>query len=236
MKPTLDVFLTEFAAMLDGKRTAREAESTLGASPSGTARLGLYRTLAQRQQVNVIDEFFAAVRVAAKSHATGTWEHLRDAYLEAHPPWHWVPARAAEHFPVFLEAHKASTELVELADFAWTRHQVLHAAHPDAPVVRHYTFSVERFSNEVERDGCTRGRPVKAPETWLMGRSQLNESLVLVVPSVAALVAIEVLQSGVWSDELPAVGREALLKEAQSLIDLGLLPRASWAELERVLP
>ncbi len=236
MKPTLDEFLAEFAAMLDGKRTAREAEATLGASPSGTTRLGRYRTLVQRQQVSVIDEFFAAVRVAAQSRSAGSFHQLRDAYLEAYPPSHWVPTRAAEHFPAFLEARKASTELVELADFAWARHQVLHAEQPEALVVRHYTFAVKRFSNEVERDGRTRGRPAKEPETWLMGRSHLTESLLLVEPSVAALVAIEVLQTGAWSDELPAVGRGALFTEVESLIDLGLLPRTSRADLERVLP
>ncbi|MDP3231961.1 MAG: hypothetical protein Q8N26_04245 [Myxococcales bacterium] len=233
MTPTLDTFLTEFAAMLDGRRTAREVESVLGPSPSGTARLGLYATLVQRQQTGAIDEFYAAVRVAAPS---GYYEPLRNAYLEAYPPSHWAPARAAEHFPVFLEARKSSIELVELADFAWTRHLVLNAEATDALVVRHYTHAVKRFSNEVERDGRTRGRPEKDAETWLMGRSLLDGNLVMVEPSVAALVTVEVLHSGGWSDELPAIPRGVLLKEAERLIELGLLPPTSRAVLERLVP
>jgi len=236
MKRALDTFLAEFAAMLDGKRTAREVESALGPSASGTARLGLYTTLVRRQQTGVIDEFYAAVRVAADSRLAGHFDQLRDAYLEAHPPSHWVPARAAEHFPGFLEARKASTELVELADFAWTRHAVLHAERSEALVVRHYTHAVKRFSNEVERDGRTRGRPVKETETWLMGCSLVTENLVMVEPSVAALVTVDVLQRGVWSDELPALPRQALLEEADRLIELGLLPVASRSTLERLLP
>lgn len=235
MKPNLDTFLSEFAAMLDGTRTAREAELALGPSPSGTARLGLYATLVRRQQHGAIDEFYAAVRVAAQSRSAGHFDQLRDAYLAAHPPSHWVPARAAEHFPAFLEARKASAELVELADFAWTRHQVLHAERTDGLAVRHYTHAVKRFSNEVERDGRTRGRPVKEPETWLMGRSLITENLVMVEPSVAALVTVEVLQSG-WSDELPAIAREVLITEAEQLIELGLIPASSRSALERRLP
>jgi hypothetical protein len=236
VRPSLDVFLAQFAEMLDGKRTAREVEATLGPSASGTARLGLYTTLVRRQLVSVIDDFFSAVRIAAQSRSAGHFEQLRDAYLEAHPPSHWVPTRAAERFPAFLEARRASTELIELADFAWTRHQVLHAERSEALAVRHYTYAVKRFSNEVERDGRTRGRPTKEAETWLIGRSHLTESLVLVAPSVAALVVVEVLQSGGWSDELPAIARETLVKEAESLIELGLLPPTSRAALERCLP
>lgn len=236
MKPGLDEFLAQLSGLLNGQRTAREVEAVLGPSASGTARLGLYATLVQRQQAQPIDEFYAAVRVAAQP---GSYPALRDAYLAAHPPSHWQPARAAEHFPAFLEQRRAPPALVELADFAWTRHLALSSASAGEArglVVRHYTFAVKHFSNEVERDGRSRGEPAPHAETWLLGRSVATESLVLVEPSLAALVVVEVLQSGAWSKDLPELSREALASEADALRGLGLLSPRERARLEVLLP
>ncbi|GEM_PF-3372310 len=235
---SLDVFLAQMARLLDGRSSAQQVEAILGPSPSGTSRLGLYPTLVERQQRSVIDDFYVAARIAAESAAPGRFAKLRDSFLRAHPPSHWAPPRAGEQFGAFLESKSASAELVELVDYAWTRHQVVHTAieDPASVVVRHYTHRVREFSRLVEREGKTKGRPAKEPDTCLIGRSRDTAQLVVVDASVAALVVLQVLEDQGWSDELPHVARESMLEEAQRLRDLGLLSEGRRAALAGWLP
>jgi hypothetical protein len=236
MSASLDVFLAHMAAMLDGCTSARAVEVELGPSASGTARLALYATLVARQQQGVIDEFYAAVRVASGRRFVG----YRDAYLRAHPPSHWAPARAAEHFAAFLEAQGAAAELIELADFAWVRHLVLHApvnGDGSCLTVRHYSHAVRAFTQAVERGTAEGvGRPVPMPETWLMGRSLETAAFVVVEPSLAALVVVEVLSAGAWSVELPQLASGDLVNEAAHLERLGLLSAAAVTRFKALLP
>jgi len=234
MTTQLDSFITEFAALLNGKKSAIEVESVLGRSPLGTARLALYATLVARQQRGVIDEFYQAVKVADANSRKPRFAKWRDDFLEEHPPWHWAPARAAENFSAYLELHGAGVALVELADFAWARHVVLHApAADDASglAVRHYTQGVRAFTLAVERDHRARGAPQQQPETWLLGRSRHTHSLVALTPSVAALVVLQVLEDRAWSPELPDVPRADVLAEAAALEQHGLLSSAALVSL-----
>ncbi|MDP3153396.1 MAG: hypothetical protein Q8N23_12030 [Archangium sp.] len=236
MKPVpLDDFLKEMAGLLDGSRSARQVERVLGPSASGSRRLALYATLVERQQHGVLDDFYAAVKVAAGPR----FSPLREAYLRAYPPRHWVPSRAAAQFPSFLEQRGAGAALVELADFAWSRHVVSMAPNTDDVselIVRHYTHAVRAFTREVERDGKTSGRPLNVPETWLLGRSRQTAEVVIVEPSLAALVVIQVLQDRAWSADLPVIPRDDLVREAGALASLGLLSTGAREALEGWLP
>lgn len=229
----LEVFLTTFAAMLDGRVSASELEATLGPSASGTARLERYVTLVGRQRRGVIDEFYAATRVA--SEALGRpFGPLRDAYLVAHPPSHWAPARAAEHFPAFLEALGAQPMLIELADFAWTRHCVLHAAAADDGAdlaVRHYTHAVAEFTHDVERGARSTGAPDAVAQTWLLGRSRSTSGLVAMKPSLTALVALQLLAESGRSEGLPVVAPADVRSEVDHLREQGLLSAVAVASL-----
>lgn len=240
MKPVpLDEFLAQMAGLFDGRRSVSEVERVLGPSASGSARLGLCRTLVERQPRSVIDDFYSAVRVAMDAGSRGRFAKVRDAYLRAHPPTHWVPTRAAEHFPAFLEQRAVPAELLELADFAWTRHVALMApAADDASglAVRHYTHAVRAFTVEVETMGRTTGRPERKGETWLIGRSPQTAGLLLIEPSIAALVVVQLLEDRGASAELPPVPRADLTREADSLHQLGFLSDKARAALEGWLP
>lgn len=236
---SLDTFIREFAAMLDGQKSPRAVEAVLGPSASGTARLGLYFTLVERQQRGVLDAFYSAVKVADGASRKPRFERWRDAFLAKHPPSHWAPARSAEHFSTFLERGGAGVALVELADFAWTRHLVLHAPLADdgsALAVRHYTHAVRAFTLEVERDGRTSGAPAARAETWLLGRSRSTNTLLALTPSVAALVVLQVLEDRAWSAELPQLPRADVIAEARALEQQGLLSSAAVAALSGWLP
>ncbi len=234
MKPVpLDVFFLQMAAMLEGRRSASEVEAVLGRSDSGTQRLGLYATLVARQQWAVLDEFYVAAKVAADTPRRGRFAKLREAFLRQHPPSHWSPARAAEHFGQFLESQSVTAELIELVDYAWTRHQVLHAraSDPARLAVRHYTHRVRDFSRQVEAEGRASGRPVKEPETCLIGTSRETAALVVLEPSIAALVVLQVLEDRSWSADLPEVPRGLAQQEADHLHALGLLSQAQRLDL-----
>lgn len=236
MKPVpLDLFLEQMQAHLDGRRTAAEVEQVVGCSASGTARLALYRTLVDRQQQGVLDQFYAAVRVAAQTMRAGHFERLRDGYLAAHPPSHWAPARAAEHFAGFLEPRGVHPALIELADFAWARHVVLHDA-TRAIAVRHYTHAVRQFTHQVEHEALRSGVPERAPETWLLGRARPTESLVVLTPSVAALLVLQLLDDGVWPEGVERLRPEVVLAEADALIAQGLLEEGARAKVAACLP
>lgn len=228
----LDAFLAQMASLLDGTRSARDVERTLGRSASGTARVALYATVVGRQQRGVLDAFYAAARVAC---GPGFAAHCT-AFLHERPPSHWVPAAAAEHFGEFLERRAASADVRQLVDFAWTRHEVLHASAADDAsglAVRHYEFGIRDFSRQVEQSGLRKGRPLPGPETWLIGRSRATAELVVLAPSLAALVAVQVVADQGWSADLPVLPRAQVRDEAEHLFELGLLSAPALATVEK---
>lgn len=235
----LDEFLTQMAALLDGRKTAQQVEQVLGKSASGTQRLGLYATLVERQQRGAIDGFYQAAQVASDTRAAGQFAKLRDAFLRKHPAASWSPARACEQLGPFLAGRSVPIEVRELVDFGWTRHWVLHAPQRDDAsglAVRHYTHGVRDFSHQVERERLRKGRPRPGDETWLMGRARSTAELVILQPSVAALVAVQVLTDGAWSDGLPAVSGKQVVEEAEHLRSVGLLAPSAVTQVAGWVP
>ncbi len=229
---SLDVFFAEMAELLAGRKTAAQCEAVLGPSPSGSERFGVYATLVERQQRGAIDSFFRAAIVAATS-----WDHqrcndLRRAFLQAQPPMHWSPSTVALPFADYLELHNAPIDVIELADFARTRHQVLVAPLDDGIAglaVRHYSHAVKEFTVGVELGEIVAGRPAATPATWLFGRHRVHANLILVSPSLPALVAIQLIEDQAWTAELPAVDRTLVASETLFLAAQGLLSEAAVA-------
>jgi len=222
----LAVFFAEMAELLAGRRTAAQCEAVLGPSPSGTSRFGVYATLVDRQQRAALDSLYRAALVAATAWDRSKAEELRAGYLRTAPPAHWSPTVVAAPFADYLEAHGAPTDVVELADFSRTRHDVLRAPLGDGIsglAVRHYTHAVRDFTIAVERGERATGRPDATPSTWLFGRHRETASLVLVVPSLAVLVALQIIEDRGWSPELPAVERTEVASAVTFLFDHGLL-------------
>ncbi len=228
----LDVFFAEMSELLAGRRSAAECEAVLGPSSSGTERFGVYATLVDRQQRGAIDALFRATLVAACSWDVTRCEALRVGYLRSCPPQHWSPTIVAAPFADYLEAHGAPVDIVELADFARTRHEVLRAPSGqgiEGLAVRHYTHAVREFTLAVERGEVTAGRPVATPTTWLLGRHRETADLVLIVPSLATLVALQVIDDRTWWAELPPIDRTEVIDAAAFLFSQGVVSEAALA-------
>ena len=226
----LDVFFAQMAELLAGRRTAAQCESVLGPSPSGTSRFGVYATLVDRQQRAALDSLYRAALVAAMAWDRSRAEELRAGFLRTAPPEHWSPTVVAAPFADYLEAHGAPTDVIELADFSRTRHEVLRAPASDGIgglAVRHYTHGVRDFTSAVERGERATGRPEAVPSTWLFGRHRETANLVLVIPSLPVLVALQILDDGAWSPGLPAVERTEVANALAFLYEQGLLSKVA---------
>lgn len=233
----LSVFFAEMAELLAGRRTAAQCEAILGPSPSGTDRFGVYTKLVDRQQRGALEALFRATLVAADSWDSGRSEILRTEFLSAFPPAHWSPSVVAAPFADYLASHGAPDDLAELADFARTRLDVLRAPAGDgldALAVRHYTHAVHVFTQRVEREGLTSGRPERAASTLILGRHRETADFVVVIPTLAMLVALQLAEDGAWSPDLPPVDRVNVREAAAELFDLGLLPEAALARIRTV--
>jgi hypothetical protein len=233
----LAVFFTEMAELLAGRRTAAQCEEVLGPSASGTARLGVYRTLVDRQQRGALASLYRAALVAADTWDPRRSEVLRSGYLSAFPPSHWSPSTVAAPFADYLTANGAPDDVIELADFARTRLEVLRA--PPTPdlaglAVRHYTHAVHVFTQQVEREGLTSGRPRPDPSTLILGRHRETADFVQVSPTLAMLVALQLAEAGAWSPTLPPVERSDVRDAAALLFEHGVLPEIVLARIRAV--
>ncbi len=235
---TLDTFFAEMAELLAGRRTAAQCESVLGPSPSGTDRFGIYAKLVDRQQQGALESLYRAALVASASWDRARTDELRAGFLRSSPPAHWSPAAVAAPFADYLEAHGAPTDVIELADFARTRHDVLRAPASDGIAglaVRHYTHDVHGFIVAVERGERTTGRPAVVPSTWLFGRHRVTAKLVLVVPSLAVLVALLLVEDQAWSTDLPAIDRTEVATAIGFLAEQALLSERTLDRLRGLM-
>lgn len=230
----LDEFFAQMAALLAGHTDAATCERVLGPSPSGTERFGLYRKLVDRQQQASLSGLYRATLVAAASWDRARSDELRAGYLRDHPPGHWSPTVCAAPFADYLEAHGAPADVVELADYARTRHEVLRAPTGDGTAgvaVRHYLHAVHEFTVGVERGELHAGRPAASPSTWLFGRDQLTAKLVMVVPTLPILVALHRIEHGERFEALPAIAPDDLARAVEFLGEQRVL---SAGALERL--
>jgi hypothetical protein len=238
---SLATFFAEMDPFLRGERSAEEVLARLGPSSSGVQRFALYAELVRRQRRGIIDHFYRAVAAAAEAEDAGLFGRLRDAYLQLHPPAHWTPNEAARAFPGFLAAQvTASPQLVSLADYAWARFSVMHAEHrpgdlgvDEAILVRHYEWDVATYSDAVER-GMGDVELGTTPRTLLLGRHRGAATLVVLTPSVAALVAMAVASGrrAAFPESLTAAMVE---EEARALEARGLFPDGTAARVREQL-
>ncbi len=233
----LDVFFAEMAELLAGRRTAAQCEAVLGPSASGTARLGVYTKLVDRQQRGALESLFRATLIAADTWDLPRSESLRAGYLVAFPPKHWAPSVVAAPFADYLAHNGAPADVVELADFARTRFDVLRAPATDGIeglAVRHYTHSVHTFTQRVEREGLASGRPVAEPATLILGRHRTSADFVLVTPTLAMMIALQLAEDGSWSPELPPVDPADVREAAASLFAHGLVSELALKKIQAV--
>ena len=196
----LATFFAEMGPFLRGERSAEDVLAVLGPSPSGTARFAQYAELVSRQRRGILDRFY---RSAAAIDPV-RFASLRDDGLRRHPPSHWSPNEVAGQFAAHVAEREDVDEAVrELVDFAWIRFRSMHTAHVpeeeglDASLfVRHYAHDVTSFSNEVEAHPARRALLVRKPVTLIVTRHRIDGSLVVVTPSLSALLALACSASG----------------------------------------
>jgi hypothetical protein len=232
---TLADFFTEMVPFLRGETSAEAVLERLGPSPSGTARFALYAELVARQRRAVIDHFYRAVAAAATFQKGDLFAQLRDDYLRSHPPGHWSPNQAARAFPAYLAGRSDLTpELAELADYAWIRYAAMHARHEDRTVgldeavfVRHYESDVVTFSSELDERGAGASLLSRTPCTLLVARHRRAGTLVITIPSLAALVSLATMTSDAGcAPTLPASLRwDDVMAGAEELEMLGVVPQ-----------
>jgi len=229
----LDDFFAQMEALLANRIDAATCEQVLGRSPSGTERFGLYVKLVDRQQQAALTGLFRATLVAAATWDRARSDELRAGFLRAHPPAHWSPTACVAPFADYLEHHGAPADVIELADFARTRHDVLRAPAGDAAglAVRHYVHAVHEFTVAVERGEIDAGRPRPCPSTWLFGRDQISTRLVMVRPSVPLLVALYSLEHGAPAEGMPAVEPDDLARAVEFLDEQRLLSASALDRL-----
>jgi hypothetical protein len=229
---SLAAFLAEMEPFLLGDRSADETLAKLGPSPSGAHRFALYAELVARQRRGIVDHFYRTVRAAAEATSPGLFARIRDEYLRDFPPKHWDPNEAARAFPDFLSARPDTPAcLAALADYAWVRFAAMHAPHDPNDVgldvalfVRHYEWDVTSFSDAVEKDDLRIGLPASTPRSLLVGRHRAKGSLVVLKPSLGALLALRAAATR-CADPLPGgIRAEIVVEEARSLEQLGLVP------------
>lgn len=229
-------FLETMKRFFEGDLDAAGVESRLGKSASGTARLALYGALVRRQRVGLLDHFFRAARVAAETHARGTWADLLAEYLRSHRPDHWEPNRFAAPMVAFLEQRAADGGLpsfvFELADYAWIRYAASLAPHGDVVtlgadvVVREYDHDVATYARDVEAAGAPpRDVPERATTILLVCRSRVSGKLETIRPSVAALLALGEHTTRIATRALPpGITADDVEAESRALVTLGVLP------------
>ncbi|HSO32607.1 MAG TPA: hypothetical protein VLT33_08825 [Labilithrix sp.] len=238
---SLATFFAEMEPFLLGQRSASDVLDRLGPSPSGADRFALYAELVQRQRRGILDHFYRPVAAAAEARERGRFGRLRDAYLCAHPPRHWTPNEAARAFPGFLSQQAdVGEDLVSLADYAWARFSVMHAPHrpedvglDEAVLVRHYEWDVATFSEAVERRLA--GVTLRAiPRTLLLGRHRSASTLVVLTPSLGALLALAAASGRVPA--LPdGLSSAMVVEEARALVERGLFPEGTATRVREAL-
>lgn len=199
----LEAFFDAMSPFLAGTLDASAVEARLGACPSGTARLALYRELVRRQHRDVLDGLFVSVRHACASLRAGLWGELVDGYLRAHPPTHWEPNHAGialSDYLARLREHDGSLPVLleELADYEMSRFLVGVRGLTDddgGPALdrdmflRHYDHDVAAYADQARRAAAPPW-PERRPTTLLLAWSRTEERVVALHVSLAAVAVV----------------------------------------------
>jgi Putative DNA-binding domain len=251
MTTSLDTFFDAIWPFMERRTDVAEATRLLGPSPSGSARLALYPEFIRRQKRDLLDHFFASVRSACMTLDSTLWERVAEDYVREVAPRHWEVNHYAGPFVDFLEArqtHDAAVPeyLVELADFAWIRFLSMIAEHPESQgtalgsafFLRHYTHEIPVYARAAERRYLRTGTlPDAVPCTVLVGRSRKAPRIVILRPSLAALVALRRREVPDAPQLLPdGISDEDVATEDAALVEKGvLLPFVTGAPVTSIL-
>jgi hypothetical protein len=220
----LDDFFAHMAGLLTGARTVEQCQAVLGASPSGSERFAVYVELVDRQFRGAIESFFRAALTACRTWDNNACAKIVDDFVAAHRPQTWSPIAAALPLAEFFQRNGAPQDVNELADFACTRHAV-QTAPPgvEGIAIRSYAHDVSEFVRAVDEGRDAQGRPAAKPTTIVLGRHRETSALVLLHPSLATLVALQLLADRRWTEDLPIVDKREVATQAQFLAEQGLI-------------
>lgn len=198
---SLEAFFDAMGPMLRGQASPREVETQLATeSPSGTANLGFYATLAERNHFKILRDLFGPIRTLALRLDPALWPALVRDYTRKHPATHWDPNRFGALFSDYLaqrrEADPAFPAVFEeLADYFYTRYRVFSC--PDDVgdgfdqrlFVRQYTHAVPDVPDALASDpDLQRFEP--SPTLVLIYRPLHETDVRLFHPTVVGLAAL----------------------------------------------
>ncbi len=196
-------FFAAFAAMVELKAGPEDVERALGASPSGTQRLGFYGVLARRNRFIALRQLCPATRHAALALEPPVWEELVTRYAKQHPPSHPDPNRFAEGLADYLAAERGNGRpfpayLEELADYEFTEWCVgvidFESSAEDPGLertihVRHYNYDIPGFVADF-RAGRVGPAPVEEPKAVIIYRDVRTQWAKSFFPTPLGLAAL----------------------------------------------
>jgi hypothetical protein len=232
----LDDFFETMGSFVAGALTVESVTARIGASPSGSARLGLYPELVRRQRRDVLDHLFVAVRHACRELGSGLWADIASDYARRHPPTAWEPNHFGQAMSEYL-ADRASEPtlpdyLAELADYEWIRFAagVSDAGWADGPglergmYVRRYEHDVPSYVDRAASSAprASLGSPTRTPTSVLVCWSITQHRVMTLTPSVEALA---VIGRRCRQPIKRALDEGAMSQAEEHLVSLGVLPK-----------
>ncbi len=189
--------------MLELRASPEDVERELGASPSGTKRLGFYGVLARRNRFIALRQLCPAARQAALALTPPAWEGLVLRYTAQHQPSHPDPNRFAEQLSDFIAAEREGGRplpvyLEEIVDFEFTEWLVgvldfeptLADPGLDRTVhVRHYSHDIAAFVADF-RAGTAKPAPTPQDRAVLIYRDVRTQWARSFFPTPLGLAAL----------------------------------------------
>ncbi|MCB9603723.1 MAG: putative DNA-binding domain-containing protein [Sandaracinus sp.] len=171
LPPSLATFFEHAGRFLvSGEGSAEDVERVLGSSPSGTARLALYATLVERQQLEALDTLFPATRRALDALEPGAFRALTRRFVASHRSPIAHPGGLGVAFPRFVETDAPTPWAHELVDSERVRYEL---ATSPVPLPEHGfdpVFALRRYTHAVHAVDAERPLPELRAVSLLFAR------------------------------------------------------------------
>ena len=192
--------------LVRGEGSAEAVEAALGPSPSGTARLALYATLVERQQLEALEALFPSTRRALEACERGSFRRLGTHFARSHRSTSAHPGGLGPAFVAFVGRAELAPWVVELADSERARYEL--ATSPEPIPARGFdpVHALRRYTHDVHR--VTEAMPVPKPRgvSLLYARDPETLRVRWLELGPAELVAIGIATGTFEADEAQSLG------------------------------
>lgn len=192
--------------LVRGEGSAEAVEAVLGPSPSGTARLALYATLVERQQLEALEALFPSTRRALEACERGSFRRLGTHFARAHRSASAHPGGLGPAFVAFIGRTEVEPWAVELADSERVRYELATSPEPIPERGFDPVHALRRYTHDVHR--ITEALPVPSPRgvSLLYARDPQTLRVRWLELGPAELVAIGIATGTFEADEAESLG------------------------------